>query len=142
MEYPPLSTTNAPSSNTISNCNAKPALTPTTTTPTDSAYTKELLTIKMEINALKEMITTAVEQFKTVITSFKATPQSLPSNIMDTKVKASTKQHHQHQPPIDLAAFIQDLKYEVTTIVTESQALFKQQLLFTSNNQCPPSSVT
>ncbi len=111
-------------------------------TSMDSAYAMELLAIKMEINALKAMITTAIEQFKTAIASFKATPQSLPSNTMDTEVRASTEQHHQHQPPIDLAAFIQDLKYEVATIITELRALFKQQLLLTSHNNCPPSSVT
>jgi len=57
----------------------------------------ELLAIKTEINALKAMITTAIEQFKMAITSFNATPQSLPSNTMDTKIKASTENHHQHQ---------------------------------------------
>jgi len=83
-------------------------------------YATDFLAIKTEMHALKAMITTAVEQFKTAIASFNTTPWSPPSNAMDTKVKASTKHHHQHQPTIDLAAFIQDLKYEIATIINKS----------------------
>jgi len=88
----------------------------------------------MEINALKAMITTAIEQFKTAIATFTAQPRSQSSYDMDTDVDNSTEHHH-HQPQLDLAAFIQDLKYEIATIVTESRALFKQQLLLMPHNR-------
>jgi len=102
----------------------------------------ELLAIKMEINALKAIITTAVEQFKTVIATFNANPRSQSSNDMDTNVDNLTEHHHHHQPPLDLAAFIQDLKYKIATIVTELRALFKQQLLLMPHNKNHSSPVT
>jgi len=104
-------------------------------------YATEFLAIKMEINALKAMIT-AVEQFKTAIATFNANPRSQSSNDMDTDVDNSTEHHHHHQPQLDLAAFIQDLKYEIATIVTESRALFKQQLLLMPHNRNHSSPVT
>jgi len=105
-------------------------------------YAKELLSIKTEINALRQMISDAVEQFKTAIESFTATPQSPKSSDMDTDVEASPEPKDKDQNPItQLADLIQDLKYDIATIVTESRMLFKKQLLM-SNNPCPPPPVT
>jgi len=81
-------------------------------TTTNTAYATELLEIKSEINALKALITTAVEQFKTAVASF-ATPRSPPSTAMDTEVEESPEHHNQNQTQIDLVAVIQDLKNEI-----------------------------
>jgi len=60
---------------------------------------------------------------------------------MDAAVEHSTtndegSMEHETTSPtmLDLANLVQDLKFEIATIVTESRALFKQQLLFTANN--------
>jgi len=115
IDYDSDQSADAPSSaTTVKNSISNPChshLPPATNANTD--YATELLAIKSEINALKTMITTAVEQFKTAIESFTATPRSLPSSAMDTDVENSTEHHHQHQPPIDLVAVIQDLKNEL-----------------------------
>jgi len=87
------------------------------------------------------MISTAVEQFKTAIATFTAQPCSQSSHDMETDVDNSTAYHH-HQPQLDLAGFIQDLKYEIATIVTELRALFKQQLLLMLHNRNHSSPVT
>jgi len=84
----------------------------TPATMTNTAYATELMELKSEINALKALITTAVDQFKTAVASL-ATPRSLLSTAMDTEVAESTEQHNQHQTPIDLVTVIQDLKNEI-----------------------------
>jgi len=88
----------------------------------------------MEINALKLLITSTVEQFKTAIASSPVTTQSPPSNAMDTNVDSSMENHTKTQIQIEFADLIQDLKLEMATIFIESRALLKQQLLFSSNN--------
>jgi len=83
-------------------------------------YATELLSIKKEINELKTIIANAMEQFKTAIATFAATTWSPQSSNMDTDVKALLDHNNNTQTPIDLAALIQDLKYEITTIITET----------------------
>jgi len=86
------------------------------------------------------MIANAVAQFKTAIASV-TTPQPLPSD-MDTKA-ANHQANNNHNPkPTDLGDLIQDLKYEFTTIITETRAMFDQQLLLMTHNQCSSSAVT
>jgi len=78
-----------------------------------------------------------------------ATQQQKQSNAMDTDRETSTSgdadlteptNHNQHT--LDLAALVQDLKYDIATIVMETRALFKQQVLLAQNNKSPSSSVT
>jgi len=64
---------------------------------------------------------------------------------MDAEIETSmndiegSKEHNNNkQHTIDLAALVQDLKYEIATIVTEMQALFKQQVLLMQNNNPLP----
>jgi len=135
-EAPPHTTA---TKNSTSNSNNPPPLTATTTT-TD--YATELLLLKTEINALKTLITSAVEQFKTAIASFPVATQSPPSSAMDTDVEESMEHHTKTQTQLEFADLIQDLKLEIATIVTESRALFKQQLLLTPTNRCHSSPVT
>jgi len=90
-----------------------------TATTTPNNYAKELLSIKKEISKLKALITTAVEQFKTAIKTLTATPWSSMSSKMDTDVEASMEQKTHNQNPTDFVSLIQDLKYEIATIVTK-----------------------
>ncbi len=73
------------------------------------------------------MLTTAVEQFKTVIVSLTATPWSLPPNAMETEIEESTKHHHPTPTSPDLAAIVNDLKHELDTFVSETKTLLQQQ---------------
>jgi len=101
--------------------NSQSNLPPTTVTNHD--YATELLSIKMEINTPKTLITDAVDQFKTAIASLATTTNSQSSN-MDTDVHESMKHQNNNQNPVNLAALIQDLKYEIATIITEMRAMF------------------
>jgi len=112
-----------------------------TATTTTNNYANKFLSIKKEISDLKALLTTVVEQFKEAIASLTATPRSS-ANEMDTDTEASMDPKANNQHPSDFTDLIQDLKYEIATIVTELRALFKQQLLLTSNHKCSPSSVT
>jgi len=105
-----------------------------TTHNSNPAYATELQSIKMEINALKLMIADAVAQFKTAIASVIA-PQPSPSD--KDKMAHHQKKTNPNQTPIELGEFIHDLKYELATIITETRAMFQQQLLLMTNNQRP-----
>jgi len=102
----------------------------------------ELSAIKKELADLRIMITNAVDQFKSAIATLTTTTQSRQSNDMDTKVETSTACNHTTTTSTDLAAVIQDLKYEIATIITEMRALFQQQLFRATNNKSHSSSVT
>jgi len=115
---------------------------PSTATNTSTDYASEILSLKTEINALKLLLTSAVEQFKTAIASSPVATQSPSSNAMDTDVDASTEHPTKTQIQREFADLLSDLKFEIATIVTESRALFKQQLLFSSTNRCNSPPVT
>ncbi len=129
------SSTKTVQTTTTSHSNSQPAI------ETNKEYATDLLSLKAEINALRTLITDAVDQFKTAIASLATNPNSSPSN-MDTDVHDSTTHKHHNQNPVDLAALIQDLKYEIATIITETRAMFEQQLLLATHNKRPPSAVT
>jgi len=107
-------------------------------------YATELLSIKKELTDLRTMITTAVEQFKTAIATLATsnTTKSQLSDVMDTEVDTSPKHHNKTKNTTDLADVIQDLKYELATIITKTQAVFEQQLFRAANIKNHPSSVT
>jgi len=113
-------------------------LTKDTTPPHD--YANELQSIKMEIQALKTMISNAVTLFKSTIAS--VTEQRSKSSDTDTNADAPLAPHNNNLMSHDLGAIIQDLKYEIATIITETRAMFEQQLLLATHNKCPPSAVT
>ena len=87
------------------------------------------------------MLTTAVEQFKTAIATL-ATNKPQRSDAMDTEVETSSKHHNTTKNTTDLADVIQDLKYELATIITETRAVFEQQLFRAATITNRPSSVT
>jgi len=142
IDYDLDTSTDAPSTNTAvttsttSQCNSQQPKAMTQ----NHDYATKLQSIKTEINALKTMISDAVVQFKSAITSITA-PWSQ-SNDMDTDAEDSPAHNSNHKKSNDLGNLIQDLKYKIATIITETRALFQQQLLLASNNKCPSSAVT
>jgi len=113
---------------------------------TPSGYAMELLALKQEISQMKTMILMAVDEIKKAIASFHPPPCQPQACNMQTEtehsnanyVDSSMEHHDHHQLPLNLLALVQDLKYEIATIVTESRALFKQQLLLTLHNRPLP----
>ncbi len=125
--------------NTISNQSHS---TNNTESKTNNEYAMELALIKTELTELRTMITNAVEQFKTAIATLATTTQSPLSSAMDTEVDTLMQFNNTTQNTTDLAEVIQDLKYEIVTIITETQAMFEQQLFHALTNKSYPSSVT
>ncbi len=116
----PSSTTNA--KNSIKNqchSNTPPA------TMTNNKYAEELLSIKQEINDLKTLIKTAVEQFKMAIESLTATPHSVMTSEMDTETSTTSQNPTQTSP--DLSAIIHDLKHELAAFVNETRTLLQRE---------------
>jgi len=91
----------------------------------------KLAAIKQELAALQTMITMAVDQFKSAIATL-ATPTkpvSQSSSAMETdEDDTKMKRHPKTNANTDLTDAIQDLKYELATIITEMRAMFEQQL--------------
>jgi len=114
-------------------CNLKPTL----TTNTAIDFAKELMSLKTEIESLKQTIATAVEQISSAIKSFTVAPCVSDTNAMDTENETSKAEaHHQSTQP-DLSALIIDLKYEIANIVTETRAMFEQQSIKMKTNHLP-----
>jgi len=90
------------------------------------------------------MITDAVEQFKSAIAALatKTITQPQESNEMDTEVNTSMQSNTKTQNTTDLVEVIQDLKYELATIITETRAMFEQQLFRASTIKSHPPSAT
>ena len=141
IDYDSDQATDATSSNTTATTLTNSPSNSPSIIVTNKDYATDLLSVKAEINALRTLITDAVDQFKTAIASLATTTNSQAS-YMATDVHDSTTHKHHNQNPVDLAAFIQDLKYEIATIITETRAMFTQQLLLATHNNRPPSAVT
>jgi len=141
IDYDSDQSTNASSSATTVTTSASSTGNSKPIPVTNQNSTAEILAIKTEITALKALITDALEQFKTAIASLATTNNSQSTN-METDHPESKPHHNHNQNPIDLAAIIQDLKYEIATIITETRAMFEQQLLLATHHKRPPSAVT
>jgi len=143
INYDSDKSTDAPASNTTVNNSTSNQRNsqPTKVATTNQEYAVELLSIKMEINALRTMIKDAVEQFKTALATFTTTNWSTSSD-MDTDANDSKTTKNNNQNATDLAATIQDLKHEIATIITEMRTLFQQQMLLMTHNKCLSSPVT
>jgi len=142
IDYDLDTSTNAPSTNTAvtTSTTNQCTLQPTKAMTHNHDHATKLQSIRMEINALKTMISDAVAQFKTTIASITA-PRSQSSD-MDTDAEDPQEHNNNNQKPNDLEALIQDIKYKIATIITETRALFEQQLLLVSHNKCPSPNVT
>jgi len=147
IDYDSDTSTDAPTTTTVANNNGSNQITAKSNDDSNSPRADaigELAMIKQELAALRTMITTAVEQFKTALATL-ATPnptQSQSSSAMDTEVDTAMNRHHTTQNNADLVEVIQDLKYELATIITEMRAVFEQQLFRASTINHLPSSVT
>ncbi len=78
-------------------------------------YAAELAALKNDLQSLCILITTAVEQLKTEITSTHATPAM---TAMETDTDHSTP---------ELSNLIANLKHDIATITLEMRVKFKQQ---------------
>jgi len=121
-EYPPLSTstTNLPTSGSC-NPTAMAKAPPVTTTVN---YDAELLSIKTELNSLRDIITSAVEQIKNAIASIPVQP--LPSSTMETNAM-ETDAEKSMTTTSDISDLIDDLKHDIATTTIEMRAKFQQQ---------------
>jgi len=81
-------------------------------------YAAELASLRNDLNSLRTLITTAVEQLTTDIASLHATPAS--SN-METETDYSTT-----DTP-EISDLIADLKRDIANIATEMREKFQQQ---------------
>jgi len=113
-EYPPLSTstTNHPTSGSGNPTTMMAKASPATTTVN---YDAEILSIKTELNSLRDIITSAVEQIKNAIASM---PVIDPSTC-EMKTPTSSQMEIEAEPPTattpDLTALIADLKHDIAT---------------------------
>jgi len=143
-DYPPLATTTANNITSIM-CNQPPQSIPTTTTPTDCA--KDILSIKTEIQQLKDIIAQAVEQIKNAIAAIHAPPSNSTPMVMDTDDVPALRPDHSTATPnltpnqLDIPAIINELKTEIATITNETRAMF-QQLLPQPNTKPQTTSMT
>jgi len=86
-------------------------------------YTKELLSLKTEVESLKTIIAMAVEQIKHAITSLTVTTSKPVSNDMETDADSlETTNINPTQP--DPPSLIADLKHKIATIVIKTHAMF------------------
>jgi len=117
--HPPR--TSQPSSNThepysTNSLGPSTQLSPTTTSMVD--YAAELAALKNDLQSLRTLITTAVEQLKMEILSLHATPAT---NEMETDAENCVT------TTPDLSDLIADLKHDIATTTIEMRAKFQQQ---------------
>jgi len=110
-EYPPLAVNAA-------------NLSTATTQP--NAYAAELTSIKAELNELKTLLATAMEQFKTAIASLTAPSSTTPPNAMEIETSQTTALTNQTPNSPDLSALIINLKNEIADFVRETKDLLQQ----------------
>jgi len=116
------------------------------TTPTDCA--KDILSIKTEINQLKDIIAQAVEQIKNAIVAIHAPHSNSMSTVMDTDDAPAPRHDHSTATPnlppnqLDLPAIINELKTEIATITNETRAMFQQLLPSPPNTNTQSISMT
>ncbi len=135
-EYPPLvsnvvkSSSNNPSVQSTTDCTSallelkneinllKTTMSPPNITTTATVdYAAELAALKNDLQSLRSLITTAVEQLKTEIATTHATPAT---NAMETDTDPSTP------PTPELSDLIAELKNEIATMATEMRAKFQE----------------
>jgi len=94
-------------------------------------YATELASLKDELNSLRTLITTTVEQLKTEIASLHATP---------TLSNMETEAEHPKATSPEISDLIADLKHDIATVAIEMRAKFQQQatLYSTTPSKCPP----
>jgi len=123
-----------PPQSTAKTGNATGQAPPTPATPLPVTSDKELMSIKTEINSLRILITTAMEQFTAAIatkapqTHTSASPPVLEPCAMETDVA------HPQVTTSDLLELIAELKHDIATIAVEMRAKFSQQNLLSQQS--------
>jgi len=94
-------------------------------------YAAELASLKNELNSLRTLIATAVEQLKTEIASLHATP---------TLSNMETEAEHPKATSPEISDLIANLKHDIATVAIEMHTKFQQQatLYSTTPSKCPP----
>jgi len=105
--------------------------TPLSTSVVD--YATELAALKSDLQSLRTLITTAVEQLKLEITSMHATPDT---SAMETEANHSTT------TTPEISDLIADLKHDIATIAIKMRAKFQQQATLQTNTNPKHTSVT
>jgi len=95
----------------------KTSMQPPTTNHATVDYAAELAALKNDLQSLRLLITTAVEQLKTEIASTHATPAT---NAMETDIDPSIP------PTPELSELITELKNEIATMAREMRAKFQE----------------
>jgi len=100
---------------------------PTSTSATSISpdYAADLKSLKTEISELRNLITSAVEQFKSALASIPQQQTSSP-NAMETEPDQSTERNPS-QSVRDVHDLVTDLKHDIATFVIETKAMFQQQ---------------
>jgi len=92
-------------------------------------YATELLSLKNEIQALRTMLTTTVEQITNEIASI-WTPQAIGAMEINAAQPQYSHQHH-HQQTSEISSLIHDIKYDIATFVIKTRALLQHRSLTT-----------
>jgi len=108
------------------NCNGTSSNSPppsnTTSTAPPVDYAAELLLLKREIQALRTLLTSTVEQIKTEIASIRTNPAS----AMETDDATSEDTTYHNQSALDIPALITELKHDIATVALESRAMYQK----------------
>jgi len=120
-ERPQSTTNNANRTNSIPTTQQTSSK-PISTTSNATNYATKLQSLKNEIESLKAVIATAVEQFQSAIKSLTAHPPPA-SSVMDTDDETTMDTTNQNHIDIDIPTMIHDLKHKIATFVIETCAL-------------------
>jgi len=140
LDYDSDQSTNPPTtaakSNSISCTSTSPSNTSGTANQVD--YAAELLSLKKEIQELRNMLTTTVEQIKMEIASIRITPVT----AMETEDANYAETTHHHQSTLDIPAIIADLKHDIANVALETRAMYQKHTTLLMQHQPKHSSVT
>jgi len=109
-----------PPSTTERNPNSNNAMTTSNATTTDD-YAAELQLIKKEIASLRTLISSAVEQLQSAVTSIKANPiqTSASDKAMEIETDQSIDTNHSKETTPEISELITELKNDIAMIAVE-----------------------
>jgi len=140
LDYDSDRSTDAPAAIVATSTTSGSTPTPTPATSISPDYAADLKSLKSEISELRNLITSAVEQFKSALASIPL--QRTPSpNDMETEPDLTTERKAS-QSVRDVQDLVTDLKHDIATFVIETKAMFQQQANLKLTNYPIKSSVT
>jgi len=109
----------------------------TTVTAIPIDYATEMRALKQEIADLRSIVTSAVEQIKSVVASLPK-PRTPTSNDMETETEVVIT--NPRQSVLEIQDCVNDLKHDIATFVIETKVMFQQQAnLQLTNHSMKPS---